>query len=99
MKNVVIDCGKLNQRRQAHTYLAKELDFPDYYGKNLDALFDCLTDIGECTVILKGAETLRLSDGYGVRILKVMEEAVRVNPGFKLEFEDDEIPESDEEDK
>ena len=26
--------------------------FPDYYGRNLDALWDCLTDLAEPTVLL-----------------------------------------------
>jgi RNAse (barnase) inhibitor barstar len=28
-----------------HDYLADALNFPDYYGKNLDALYDCLCEI------------------------------------------------------
>ena len=27
--------------------LAEALEFPDWYGENLDALYDCLTDLGE----------------------------------------------------
>lgn len=36
--------GKLI-RQSGHDYLAEALDFPDYYGKNLDALYDCLCEI------------------------------------------------------
>ncbi len=32
-------------RKDGHDYLADALDFPDYYGKNLDALYDCLCEI------------------------------------------------------
>ena len=28
-----------------HRIIKKELDFPHYYGENLDALWDCLTDM------------------------------------------------------
>ena len=35
-----------------HRIIKKELDFPDYYGENWDALWDCLTDmIGDRTHI------------------------------------------------
>jgi len=34
-----------------HQYLARKLNFPQTYGKNLDALYDCLTDISEPTAI------------------------------------------------
>lgn len=49
MKTIEID-GKLIEK-EGHDYLKEVLDFPDYYGKNLDALYDCLTDIGVQTQI------------------------------------------------
>lgn len=38
-------------KEYSHEYLIKTLDLPDYYGRNLDALYDCLTDICEDTEI------------------------------------------------
>ena len=35
-----------------HELVASALAFPDYYGRNLDALWDCLTDLVEPTVLL-----------------------------------------------
>ena len=37
--------GKLI-KKDGHDYLKEVLDFPNYYGKNLDALYDCLCEIG-----------------------------------------------------
>ena len=88
MKNVILNCEKLLQRKQAHLYLAQMFDFPDYYGKNLDALFDCLTELGECTVVLEGGDLLRQCEGYGAKILKVLEEAAQKNPYLRLEFQE-----------
>ena len=28
--------------KSGHDYIAEKLNLPDYYGKNLDALYDCL---------------------------------------------------------
>jgi len=35
-----------------HERVASALAFPGYYGRNLDALWDCLTDLVEPTVLL-----------------------------------------------
>lgn len=88
MKKVILDCEKLLQRKQAHLYLAEMLDFPDYYGKNLDALYDCLTEIGECIIVLEGEDILRGSENYGAKVLKVFREAAHANSGLKLEVQD-----------
>src|SRR5258705_9217266 len=40
------DCSAWNSEQEMHQALASGLDFPDYYGRNLDALNDCLCDIG-----------------------------------------------------
>lgn len=51
MRKVILDLRGLESRRELHTYIAEKMDFPEYYGKNLDALYDCLTDIGHPTAI------------------------------------------------
>lgn len=47
MKTVTIDCANITTAEAFHNALAEALDFPEYYGKNLDALFDCLTEINQ----------------------------------------------------
>lgn len=42
--------GKLI-KRDGHDYLMEALNLPYYYGKNLDALYDCLTEM-ECEIEL-----------------------------------------------
>ena len=56
MKKVTINTVELSTMDEIHEHLAKELNFPAYYGKNLDALYDCLTDISEETEIKVIAE-------------------------------------------
>ena len=46
--------GKLI-KEEGHDYLKEALNFPDYYGKNLDALYDCLCEI-ECEIELINSE-------------------------------------------
>ena len=47
MKAAVIDFGKFENAKEVHAYLKEVISFPDYYGANLDALPDCLTDMSE----------------------------------------------------
>ncbi len=94
-KRVVLRWEKLLSRDTAHPYLAEMLDFPAYYGKNLDALYDCLTDLGECTLVVEGAGILRRAGGYGERVLRVLEEASRANPALGLVCPEEEKTGSD----
>lgn len=41
-------------KEQGHDYLMEALSLPEYYGKNLDALYDCLTEM-ECEIELINA--------------------------------------------
>jgi Barstar (barnase inhibitor) len=42
-----LDAGNWRHEDEMHTALAAELNFPSYYGRNLDALNDVFTDIAE----------------------------------------------------
>lgn len=55
MKQITIDCSAISDSAQLHDLLAQELDFPDWYGRNLDALYDCLTELeDEVELVLTG---------------------------------------------
>lgn len=47
---VILDASQMEKRKMAHTYLAEQLEFPEYYGHNLDALYDCLSDMTDLKV-------------------------------------------------
>ena len=47
--------GKLI-KSQGHDYLKEVLNLPDYYGKNLDALYDCLTEMSFDIVLINSNE-------------------------------------------
>ena len=86
MRKVIVDCQELLHKEQAHSYLAQVMEFPEYYGHNLDALFDCLTELGECTITFQGEHILHQADCYGAKVLQVFEEAAKVNPRLILEI-------------
>jgi len=45
MDKYVVDFSDVKYYAEIHEVLKRDLDFPDYYGGNTDALWDCLTDI------------------------------------------------------
>ena len=45
MKTVTIRGIDFTCPEELHDYLASELSFPEYYGRNLDALYDILTGL------------------------------------------------------
>ena len=50
MKKIVLTFTGIASKKEVHRYLKERLELPEYYGGNLDALYDCLTDICEPTV-------------------------------------------------
>ncbi len=40
-----IDFSEVENYLEMHSIIAKSLDFPDYYGCNWDAFWDCLTNM------------------------------------------------------
>lgn len=67
-----IDCSKLNDKENAHEYLKKVFDLPEYYGKNLDALHDVLSERAPFEVRVINSEMLT---EYGEKILDVIRKA------------------------
>lgn len=89
MKTVVIDGGKMYDRESAHNYIAERLGFPGYYGKNLDALHDCLCEMGEDVniVIYRKERLIDSLEHYGEIMLEVFEHAAQDNIHITLAFD------------
>lgn len=65
-----------------HEYLAERLPLPEYYGKNLDALYDFLT---ECRLALTVTHTAAAPAAFA-RVARVLRAAQRQNEGLTLTF-------------
>ena len=52
MREIIIDCSGITEKRQLHETLKEALQLPEWYGHNLDALFDCLTELDEETHLI-----------------------------------------------
>ena len=57
-----------------HEIIERELDLPEYYGRNLDSLWDCLTDqllSGITYIEIYGIEKLSDFNNYNEKLLRL----------------------------
>lgn len=75
LKIITIDCNALTDKENAHRYLQQLFSFPDYYGKNLDALYDCLTEMPGCCIVLEDPWALAQLGDYASPLLQTFRDA------------------------
>lgn len=88
---IFLDAAQMTTRRSAHEYLKEQLSFPEYYGKNLDALYDCLTDLDETEVAFINLPE-EDADTYFRKVLRVFREAEEDNDRLHILESDTESP-------
>ena len=88
MRKMLLDFHVPKTPEQAQRYLALELDLPDYYGRNLDALYDMLTEITEdtCVGIFK-TEGNPLMARYLHKVKRVFRDAENADPHLCVLFD------------
>ena len=68
-----IDCRELTSRAAAHDCFARVFALPAFYGRNLDALYDVLTELPPCTLLLEHTGCLYDALGpYAEKLLGVV---------------------------
>ncbi len=86
MKQLTLKCAELSSLQQLHKELKELMSFPPYYGENFDALYDCLTEIGE-PVCLEVCDLKKSDLGPAGRVLRqVLLDAAESNPNFDVVF-------------
>ena len=93
MKEIVLEGKKFVDSITTHEILKDLFKFPDYYGKNLNAFWDCITDHAiDCTddgpekVIWKDFEVSQKSIGDEADILlELLQEATEKYGGLIIE--------------
>lgn len=89
MKIVILDAKKMLEKEKMHEYFAKKFDLPEYYGRNLDALFDCLCEINEPTLIKLKNENF-LDSGTKESLTRLFRDIRNENDLVKFELVKDE---------
>lgn len=81
MKEIRLNGAKMLDKAATHAYLKRKLALPDYYGENLDALWDCLsTDVSPKKITLdKPALIIENLGDYGESLLTLFREIAAEN--------------------
>ena len=89
MREIHLTGAKMLDQASTHAYLKRKLALPDYYGENLDALWDCLsTDFsGKKIIIHKPASIVHHLGAYGESILKLFQAAAEENQLIQVVIE------------
>jgi ribonuclease inhibitor len=90
MKRIVLDGKEMTSRKQAHLYIKEKMGFPEYYGCNLDALADCLSEISEKKkIVLKNFKEFEENLGaYSKGFVRVFEDMASENENIRFKCEE-----------
>ncbi len=84
MEERIIDCSQIHTKEDLHRIFREALSFPDWYGSNLDALHDCLTELtGKVRLINWEIAENRLGS-YGAKAKKAIAAAALRNTSLDL---------------
>ena len=86
----VLDISACETAEDLHRALAEGLHFPAWYGGNLDALHDCLTDLSD-PVHLTVLHAQALEDALGAycrSFQRVLSDSAQENEHFTLTWEE-----------
>lgn len=88
MQKISLDGQYLLEKETAHTYLQEKLQLPECYGRNLDALYDCLTELADTEIHINTSwdDAPQENTMYFQRILRVFRAAARENEDLNVIF-------------
>ena len=86
MRKITLDIERMRSLPMLHKYLHTALALPEYYGANLDALYECLTEIAEPTelVVPKKVADEAYLGWYGQQFLQMLADAAAANEALKI---------------
>ena len=87
MKETTIDCSLVRSREDLHRLFQESLCFPEWYGSNLDALWDIATTFDADMTLIYPGDMLNALTVYGCKIISTLYEAAEKNPNFVFRIE------------
>ncbi len=87
-RRIKIDASKMQTRDDIHDYMEDIFDFQDFYGRNLDALYDRLQEVTDDIDLVFTHDAIAgiLDVPYAYRTLMVLGKACDENPHLHILF-------------
>ncbi len=85
MEKIILDGMEMTDKTAAHEHIARRLDFPGWYGNNLDALWDMLSEGAAREIeLINSAAMLNALGTYGCRLLQCFFDAAAEDENVKF---------------
>lgn len=88
MKHITLDCSLMTGPDEVHDLFAQVLEFPEQYGRSLDALYGLLSTYPPLVLTLTNVKALSSLFRYGDNLLLAIQDAEQANPALTLELLD-----------
>jgi ribonuclease inhibitor len=87
-RRIRLDASRLTNREDMGIYMKEAFSLPDYFGRNLDALRDCLEEVAEETEIVLDRDCVQTicENPYAYKVLLVIGRAAENNPYLHILF-------------
>lgn len=84
-----LEGARMTDRAGAHDHLKERLELPEWYGRNLDALYDLLTAWGSpAEIVVRDPAAIQENLGrYGTALLGTLQDAAENNPNLTIILE------------
>lgn len=97
MNHITLDFDGIKTHWTLHEYFKEVFHLPDYYGHNMDGLWDCLDCSFECptTIVLKNIEKIPSEMSETVEImLELFDDLQRENENVTIQIKSGDIDDS-----
>jgi len=82
---IVLNTIEINQYADLHDWLIEKLSLPEWYGRNLDALWDCITGYIQLPVTIQWIDNQGNNQEYA-NLVELLQEAAEEVSGLTFEY-------------